>query len=157
MTDLEEEKQRLRSIIEELGDKELFAPLTKDEGVRLGLAQAHLAGKFAQKKARGRGKQTEYRCAKDMGGVVIGRSKAVKVGSEYVQVNCQQPPDVLAPPCFAFECKNRKIAKSISKAMSQAIANAPKDWDAYVWWYDRESEVTYIICTRPTFLGMHGA
>ena len=167
------EKEKLIAIIDKLSERSLWVELTPDEKSRLDLAQSHLHGillkeadaeivveneeKRKRKNARGRGKQTEYRCAKDMGGVVVGRSKAVRVGGEYVQVNCQQPPDVLAPPFFSFECKNRKFPKSVSKAMSQATANAPEGWDAYVWWYDKDSEVTYIITTRPVFLGQHGA
>lgn len=107
------------------------------------------------KRAQRRGKNCERQCAKDTDGVVAGRSKAVKVGDRYVQVNCQQPPDVLAPPFFSFECKNTKFPKSVAKAVSQAIANAPEGFAGYVYWYDKESRVTYIITTRRNFLDMH--
>lgn len=103
------------------------------------------------KQAQWRGKNCERQCAKDTDGVVVGRSKAVKVGDRYVQVNCQQPPDVLAPPFFSFECKNTKFPKSVAKAMSQANHNAPDSFIGYVYWYDRESRCTYIITTLRNF------
>lgn len=108
------------------------------------------------KQAQWRGKNCERQCAKDTDGVVVGRSKAVKLAPyRYVQVNCQQPPDVLAEPFFSFECKNTRFPKSVAKAMSQAIANAPDGFVGYVWWYDKESRCTYIITTRRNFLDMH--
>ena len=108
------------------------------------------------KMSRQRGRNAERACAKATGGVVVGRSKAVKLGDKYIQVNCQQPPDVLSPPFFSWECKNTPIPKKISKAMSQSIANCPKDFIPLVWWYDRDSGETYIIVTKPSWLDLHG-
>lgn len=113
------------------------------------------------KQAQWRGKNCERQCAKDTDGVVVGRSKGVQLKEDnlghflWVQVNCQQPPDVLAPPFFSFECKNTKFPKSVAKAVSQAIANAPEGFVGYVYWYDSESRCTYIITTRKNFLDMH--
>jgi len=113
-----------------------------------------------RKNARQRGNNAERACAKAMSGVVVGRSKAVKIGSRglesWVSVNCQQPPDVLAPGGFSFECKNTKLSRKVVKAVSQSVRNAPSGFEPYVWWYDRESDSTYIICTKRVFLDMHG-
>lgn len=134
--------------------------LTENDKVELAKAEEELRD-FTMtktrrvKQAQWRGKNCERQCAKDTEGVVVGRSKAVKLGDRYVQVNCQKPPDCLAPPFFSFECKNTKFPKSVAKAMSQAIANAPDGFVGYVWWYDKESRCTYIITTRRNFLDMH--
>ena len=106
------------------------------------------------KKAQQRGRNAEYQCAKDTHGVRVGRSKAVKVGDKYIQVNCQQPPEVLAA-FFSFECKNTKLAKSVVKAVSQSIRNAPEGFSPDVWWYNPEDGVTYIFTTRPILLDEH--
>ena len=108
------------------------------------------------KRARQRGTNAERACAKATGGVVVGRSKAVKLGDKYVQVNCQQPPDVLSPPFFSFEVKNTPIPKKISKAMSQSIQNAPQGFTPEVWWYDRDTGETYVITIKPHWLDLHG-
>lgn len=83
--------------------------------------------KEERKQARGRGKYGERRLAKLVKGEVVGRSKAVKLPSgKFVQVNCQQPPDVVNE-WASFEVKYVKsLPKSLTKGMSQAIRNAPE-------------------------------
>lgn len=113
-----------------------------------------------RKQARWRGRKLERDCAKAMRGVVVGRSKAVRVGDDFVQVNPGAPPDVLAPGGFSFECKNRPLPKSVEAAINQAARNAPAGYSPYVWWYAKRSDgqrgEVYIMTTRAVFLDMHG-
>jgi len=109
-----------------------------------------------RKQAKARGKQTEYACAKAMHGTVVGRSKAVKVGDTYVSVNCQRPPDVVAPGGFSFECKNTKFPKGVAAAAAQAERNAPAAHDGIVWWFDADTGTTYIVMTKAVFLDRMG-
>jgi len=106
--------------------------------------------------ARYRGHNLEASCAKAMRGVVVGRSKAVKVGAEYVSINLGAPPDVLAPGGFSFECKNKKLPKVVAEAINQAVRNAPEGYSPYVWWYDKKNGTTYVMTTKYVFLDNHG-
>lgn len=173
MNNLSIEKAKLYDTIDCLTDKDPGGGgvLSPQESKQLRDAQARLKEIEAQeakekqgverevsrkvKQAQHRGRNAEYACAKETKGVRVGRSKAVLVGDRYVQVNCQKPPDVLSPPFFSWECKNTKIPKAISKAMKQAIDNAPESFIPQVWWYDKGSQVTYIVSLKRDFLGLH--
>ena len=110
-----------------------------------------------RKQAKWRGKNTEYSCAKAMHGTVVGRSKVVQVGEDYVTVSCQRPPDVIAAGGFSFECKNTRFPKAVSKALSQAERNAPAGFDGFVWWYDSDTDSTYIVMSKRVFLDRLGS
>ena len=107
-----------------------------------------------QKRAKWRGKNEERACSKLVKGVVVGRSKVVKVGDKYIQVNCQKPPDVVSPP-YSFEVKNKIMPKSLVKAMTQAVNNCPQGLTPKLWWRDRDSGVRYLIELVPDFLDDH--
>ena len=109
----------------------------------------------ARKQSRWRGKNEERTCSKMTKGVVVGRSKAVKVGDKFIQVNCQKPPDVLSPPYYSFEVKNKPFPKSVSDAMTQAVNNAPENMMPLVWWRDRDTGVRYIIQVVKDFMDEH--
>ena len=77
------------------------------------------------KRAKQRGRNLERTIAKRVNGVVVGRSKAVKVQEQWIQVNPQKPPDVVNT-WASFECKSRKTVPDwFRKGMHQAIRNAP--------------------------------
>ena len=108
-----------------------------------------------QKRARWRGKNLEYSVAKDVKGEVVGRSKSVKVGDKFIQVNPQQPPDVVNE-WASFECKSRKsLPKWFRKGMSQAIHNAPDGFPSYMVVYDREDRAKYVIERFDQWLDWH--
>lgn len=85
-----------------------------------------------QQLSRERGGYGERRLAKKVGGVVVGKSKAVKLadgvswnGEKFVQVDVKCPPDVIAPP-FCYESKWLKTTpKCLDKVMTQAVRNCP--------------------------------
>ena len=108
----------------------------------------------ARKQSRWRGRNEERACAKMTKGVVVGRSKAVRVGDNFIQVNCQKPPDVVAPP-YSFEVKNRPFPKSVSDAMSQAISNCPAGLTPKLWWRDRDTGIRYLIEIVKDFIDDH--
>jgi len=73
----------------------------------------------ARKNSRKRGKNYEYRVAKKIKGLVVGRSKAIKVGDEYVEVDCQKPPDVVNS-WLSVETKHwRTLPAWLHKVMAQ--------------------------------------
>ena len=107
-----------------------------------------------RKRARWRGSNFERRIAKKVHGVVVGRSKAVKVNDKWIQTNCQQPPDVVTE-CFSFECKYMKgLPKSELRAMSQAIRNAPEGLTPVSVRGDRDGNCIYSM-TEADWLAWH--
>jgi hypothetical protein len=111
--------------------------------------------KTERKLARKRGNNFELSVAKKVHGVRVGRSKAVNVDGIYIQVNCQQPPDVINQ-WASFECKSRKdIPKWLRKGMTQAIRNAPMGHIPHLVIYDREERCTYIVQMFPDWLDLH--
>jgi len=106
------------------------------------------------KQRRWRGKNEERACSKMTKGVVVGRSKAVKVNDWWFQIDCTKPPDVIAPP-YSFEVKNKKFPKTVASAMAQAVKNCPQGLTPKLWWRDRETGARYIIELLPDFLGDH--
>ena len=107
-----------------------------------------------RKRARWRGSNFERRIAKLIHGVVVGRSKAVRVGDKWIQVNPQQPPDVVNE-WLSVECKYMKrLPKCITKPMIQAIRNAPDGFPCAVWFGDREGE-RIVQMTEHDFLDWH--
>jgi hypothetical protein len=107
-------------------------------------------------KSRQRGRYGEQRLAKKVNGVVVGRSKAVKLPSgKYVQINCQRPPDVVTE-MFSFESKWLKSAPvNIHKVMEQAIRNAPSGHIPIGVIGDREQHTVFYIMTEQDFLDLH--
>ena len=107
-----------------------------------------------QKRAKWRGSNFERATAKKVHGVVVGRSKAVKVGDKWIQTNCQQPPDVVTE-CFSFECKYMKeLPKGELKAMSQSIRNAPDGLTPVSVLGDRQGNRVYLM-TEADWLAWH--
>ena len=108
-----------------------------------------------QKLSRWRGSNFERAIAKKVHGVVCGRSKAVKVNDKYIQVNPQQPPDVVNE-WASFECKSKKsLPKWFRDAMIQAIRNAPDGHLGYLVIYDRGERCTYITQRFDDWLDQH--
>jgi len=108
-----------------------------------------------QRLARWRGSNFERRVAKLIHGVVVGRSKAVKVGDKWVQVNPQQPPDVINE-WLSVECKYYKeLPKWLIKLMTQAIRNAPTGLTPVAWIGDRTDRSRYVIMAEKDWLDLH--
>jgi hypothetical protein len=108
-----------------------------------------------QKLSKERGRGLEYRIAKAVNGVRVGRSKAVKVNGKWIQTDCQRPPDVVNS-WASFECKSRKnVPQLISKGMGQAVHNAPDGHACFLVIYDREQRCAYVIQTLQQFLDLH--
>lgn len=107
-------------------------------------------------KSRQRGRYGERRLAKKVNGVVVGRSKAVKLPSgNYIQVNCQRPPDVITD-VFSFESKWLKNAPvGIHKVMTQSITNAPTGLIPVGVIGDREFGCVFYIMMENDFLDLH--
>lgn len=170
MTELDEIYEELNILIDrELGITK--PPLALDEKARLRALQekAHKIGleKVKQeaiekeeksremKRRRGRGRYGEQRLAKKVGGVVVGRSKWIAG----VQINCQQPPDVIAPinnPIFSFEVKYlKRVPKFLDKIMIQATRNCPAGLIPIGVVSDRENKVTCYIMSEKDFIDLH--
>jgi len=106
-----------------------------------------------RKQARWRGKHGERRLAKRVKGVVVGRSKAVKLPSgKFVQVNPQQPPDVINE-WASFEVKYVKsLPKWLTKIMTQAVRNAPDGYIPHGHIYGREEGNGFFIMCEGDFI-----
>ena len=170
MTELEE----IYKEIDELTDRELNIaqpPLSLTEKTKLGalrkeagrlcgeMKEVRETAKYAKsqemKRRRGRGRYGEQRLAKKVGGVVVGRSKAVKVGDKWIKTDCQKPPDVVTE-VFSFESKWLKnVPAMLHKVMSQAVSNAPKDLTPVGVIGDREQHIVYYIMCETDFLDWH--
>jgi len=97
-----------------------------------------------------RGRNYEYRVAKKIKGVVVGRSKAVKVGDKYRDVNPSKPPDVINS-WLSVECKHLKtLPVWLEKVMAQAVTNAPEGLTPVAWVGDKESN--YVIMREEDFM-----
>lgn len=106
-----------------------------------------------QQRARWRGKNYERRVAELLGGVVVGRSKAVKVGSGFIEIDPNHPPDVITR-LLSIECKHTKIPASIRRAIAQAERNAPKGKTPLVFWGDREGQ-NLVIMNEDIFMSVY--
>jgi len=107
------------------------------------------------KRARQRGKNLERKVAKDVYGVVCGRSKAVNVNGKWIQIDCQQPPDVVNE-WASFECKSRKnLPNWFRRGMGQAVHNAPDGHCSFMVVYDREERCYYIVSRFEQWLELH--
>jgi len=105
-----------------------------------------------RKRSRWRGKAYERRVAKLIKGVVVGRSKAVKVGDTWISTNCQRPPDVVNT-VFSVECKYwATLPVWLDKVMRQARQNAPEGLTPVAWVGDREAQSNFVIMTEGDFL-----
>ncbi|KKK75008.1 hypothetical protein LCGC14_2878060 [marine sediment metagenome] len=159
--------------IDKLEDKKLFQDLSEAEITELHALRAKV-GKLESeekgvaetiryekslemKRRRGRGRYGEQRLAKKVGGVVCGRSKAVKLPSgKYIQINCQRPPDVVTE-MFSFESKWLKNPpKVIDKIMTQATTNAPQNLIPVGVVGDREQRTVFYIMSEKDWLDLHG-
>lgn len=118
-----------------------------------------------QKLARWRGSNFERRVAKLIHGEVVGRSKAVRLEKKaaqpgeqrikWIQVNPQQPPDVVNE-WLSVECKYyKRLPKWLIKIMTQAIRNAPNGLTPVAWLGDREDGSRFVIMTEHDFLDLH--
>lgn len=107
-----------------------------------------------RKRAKWRGRNYERRVSKLIKGVVVGRSKAVKVGGKFVQIDCQHPPDVLNI-WLSVECKYwRTLPVWLDKVMTQAMKNCPGGQTPIAWVGDREARVNYVILLERDFLDL---
>jgi len=108
-----------------------------------------------RKRAKWRGKNYGRRVAHLIKGVVVGRSKAVKIqGKFFIQVNCQQPPDVVNV-WLSVECKYwKELPVWLDKVMTQAVKNAPSSLTPVAWVGDREASVNYIIMLERDFIDL---
>ena len=107
-----------------------------------------------RKRARWRGSNFERSTAKKVHGVVVGRSKAVKVNDKWIQVNPQQPPDVVNE-WLSVECKyTKEMPRCITKPLSQSIRNAPDGLIPVVFIGDRQGD-RVVIMTEHDFLDLH--
>lgn len=108
------------------------------------------------RRSRGRGRYGEARLAKKVNGVVVGRSKWVKLPSgKTLQINCQKPPDCVTD-CFAFESKwLQETPKKLDKWMTQAVANCPKGLTPVLVVGNRDQKVVYYIMTEKDWLDWH--
>lgn len=106
---------------------------------------------------RSRGRYGEARLAKKVGGVVVGRSKVVKLPSgKYQSIDIQHPIDVVTD-MFGFESKWLKtVPKNISKVMSQAVTNCPEGLTPVAVIGDREQHTVYYVMTEKDWLALHG-
>ena len=108
-----------------------------------------------QKRAKWRGNNYERRVAKLVHGIVVGRSKAVKVNDKWIQVNCQQPPDVVNE-WLSVECKYLKtLPVWLDKVMTQAIRNAPDGLIPAAFVGGREDNSRFVIMVERDFLDLH--
>jgi len=108
-----------------------------------------------QKLAKWRGSNFERRVAKLIKGVVVGRSKAVRVNDRWIQTDCQQPPDVVNE-WLSVECKYyKKLPIWLDKVMIQAIRNAPDGLIPVAWVGGREDGSRFVIMTERDFLDLH--
>ena len=108
------------------------------------------------RKNRQNGRYGEYRLAKKVNGVVVGRSKAVVLPSgKAIQVDCQRPPDVVTDN-FAYESKYFKVAPAcIKKVMTQAVRNCPEGLTPVGAIADREERCTYVIMMLDDWIAWH--
>lgn len=108
-----------------------------------------------QQKARYRGRQAEYRLAKLVHGVVVGRSKAVVVDGKTIQVNPCAPPDVVTS-MFSFESKwYKSLPVSVTKAVAQSKANCPDGLIPITVMCDRTTHDKLYIMNEKDFLDLH--
>lgn len=109
-----------------------------------------------QKLAKWRGSNFERKIAKLVHGVVVGRSKAIKVGDKlWIKIDCQKPPDVVNE-WASFECKYyRKLPVFITKVMAQAIQNSPEGLTPFAVLGDRGNRSQYVVMTLQDFLDWH--
>lgn len=108
-----------------------------------------------QQKARYRGKNAEYRLAKLLGGIVIGRSKAIILSSgKSIKINPQHPCDVIDGKGFgAYECKwYKSLPKFITKVMTQAVTNCPDGCVPFASLCDRTTHDKYIVMREQDFI-----
>ena len=170
---MEERKEFLIRRLDKLINRELFKELTLEEReekekvlIEYNEILTQEARDKAQEKAeksremkqrRGRGRYGEQRLAKKVGGIVVGRSKAVKLPSgKYIKIDCQRPCDVVTE-IFSFESKWRKnVPKFLDKLMAQAQRNCPSGLTPVGVIGDREARVVYYIMTENDFLSWHG-
>lgn len=171
MTEIDEIYTKLNHLIDrELGIEQ--PPLSPTEKTELRALQkrAHELGREKvkqeaiekeeksreMKRRRGRGRYGEARLAKKVGGVVVGRSKAVKVGGKWIKTDCQKPPDVVTE-VFSFESKWLKnVPAMLHSVMMQAVSNAPKDLTPVGVIGDREQHIVYYIMCEKDWISWHG-
>ena len=112
------------------------------------------------KRNRYRGKNFERRIAKLIFGVVVGRSKAVKVesphlGEQYVPIDPQHPPDVVNT-WLSVEAKYyTTLPIWLTKLMAQAERNCPRGLTWVGWVGDREERNRFVVMREQDFLDLH--
>jgi hypothetical protein len=108
-----------------------------------------------QAKSRYRGRNAEYRLAKLVHGVVVGRSKAVVVNGKTIVVNPCAPPDVVTT-MFSFESKWLKsLPVSVTKAVLQSKTNCPEGLIPITVMCDRTTHDKLFIMREQDFLDLH--
>ena len=104
------------------------------------------------KRNRWRSYNFERRVAKLLGGVIVGRSKAIPVGGGYVQITHQHPPDVVTLR-LSVECKYfAELPKGITEPLAQAVDNAPEGLMPVVFMGDRGQRNRVVILRESDFM-----
>lgn len=108
------------------------------------------------KRSRGRGRYGESRLAKLVGGITVGRSKAVRLPSgKWIAIDCQHPPDVVTD-VFSYENKHlASLPVKLETAMTQAMTNAPKGLIPVLHLTNRKTRVSYFVVTEKDWLALH--
>jgi hypothetical protein len=90
----------------------------------------------------------ERRVAKLIGGVVVGRSKAIKTKHGWIEIGHQHPPDVVSDT-FSVECKyHKELPKGITQPLVQAIRDAPTGLMPVVFMGSREGSRVVILSEK---------
>jgi len=106
------------------------------------------------RQAKWRGANFERATAKKVGGVRVGRSKAVRVGDRHIDIDPQHPPDVVTTR-LSIECKYMKeVPVGILSPMAQACRNAPQGLVPVVFMGDRNM-VRLVILREADFLNVN--
>ena len=112
-----------------------------------------------QKKAQYRGKNYEYRVARLIHGVVVGRSKAVKVGNTFIEIDPNHPPDAVNEWAAAESKYVKSLPKTVTSAVAQAVKNAslctaPTPLIPVVFMGDREGH-RIVVMPENVYLELH--
>jgi len=105
---------------------------------------------------RYRGRNAEYRLARKVKGVVVGRSKAVILDSgKAIRINPTKPPDVVTE-MFSFESKWLvRVPANIREVMEQARLDWPEGMIPVAVMGDRNQLRVYYIMEEKDFFDLH--
>ena len=170
--DRQQRKEWLVNEINRLADLDIKGRLSGDEAVNFHSYASELDNILRQekneakdkkqevtrrvKKAIKSGKNLEYRVSKKLGGVVVGKSKAVKVDGKFIQIDLNRPPDVVTP-LFSCECKAMKsVPKKLKNACNQSYRNCPTGLTPITVLYGKDDQDYYWVIKSPHFEELYG-